>query len=44
MGFSAADMGALMDDFDLYPEELLSEIAGRIGFGEKFDRIVDLDD
>jgi putative tRNA adenosine deaminase-associated protein len=44
MGFSAADMGALIDDFELYPEEVLSEIAGRIGFGEKFDEIVDLAD
>jgi putative tRNA adenosine deaminase-associated protein len=44
LGFSAAEMGALLDDYDLYPEELLSEIAGRIGFGEKFDEIVDLSD
>lgn len=44
MGFSAADMGALLDDYDLYPEEVLSEIAGKIGFGEKFDEIVDLSD
>jgi putative tRNA adenosine deaminase-associated protein len=42
MGFPAAEMGALLDDYDLYPEELLSEVAGRIGFGEKFDEIVDL--
>jgi putative tRNA adenosine deaminase-associated protein len=44
MGFAAADMGALLDDFDLYPEEVLSEIARRVGFGEKFDEIVDLSD
>ena len=44
MGFSAADMGALLDDYDLYPEEVLSEIARQIGFGEKFDEIVDLAD
>ena len=44
MGFSAAEMGALLDDYDLYPEEVLSEIAQRIGFGEKFDEIVDLAD
>jgi putative tRNA adenosine deaminase-associated protein len=44
MGFSAADMGALLDDYDLYPEEVLSEIARRIGFGDKFDEIVDLAD
>jgi putative tRNA adenosine deaminase-associated protein len=44
LGFSAAEMGALLDDFDLYPEEVLSEVASRIGFGEKFDEIVDLSD
>jgi putative tRNA adenosine deaminase-associated protein len=44
LGFGAADMGALLDDYDLYPEEVLSEIAGQIGFGDKFDDIVDLAD
>ena len=42
MGFSAAEMGALLDDYDLYPDEVLSEVAGRIGFGEKFDELVDI--
>ena len=44
MGFGAAEMGALLDDYDLYPEEVLSEVARRIGFGDKFDEIVDLAD
>jgi putative tRNA adenosine deaminase-associated protein len=44
MGFTAAEMGALLDDYDLYPEEVLSEIARGIGFGDKFDEIVDLSD
>ncbi|WP_457113148.1 tRNA adenosine deaminase-associated protein [Marmoricola sp. URHA0025 HA25] len=44
MGFSAAEMGALLDDYDLYPEELLGEIARGIGCGEKFDEILDLVD
>jgi putative tRNA adenosine deaminase-associated protein len=44
MGFAAADMGALLDDYDLYPEEVLSEVARQIGFGDKFDEIVDLAD
>lgn len=44
MGFAAAEMGALLDDYDLYPEEVLSEIARSIGFGEKFDEIVELAD
>jgi putative tRNA adenosine deaminase-associated protein len=44
LGFSAAEMGALLDDYDLYPEELLGEVASRIGFGDKFDEIVDVAD
>lgn len=42
LGFSAAEMGALLDDYDLYPEEVLSEIARSIGFGQKFDEILDI--
>jgi putative tRNA adenosine deaminase-associated protein len=44
LGFSAAEMGALLDDYDLYPEEVLGEVARRIGFGDKFDEILDLSD
>jgi putative tRNA adenosine deaminase-associated protein len=44
MGFTAAEMGALLDDFDLYPDEVLSEIAGRLGFGPKFDELAELGD
>jgi putative tRNA adenosine deaminase-associated protein len=44
MGFTAADMGALLDDHDLYPDEVLGEIAGRLGFGERFDDVADLAD
>jgi hypothetical protein len=35
-------MGALLDDYDLYPDEVLSEIARRLGFGDRFDDIADL--
>jgi putative tRNA adenosine deaminase-associated protein len=38
-GFSAIDMGMLLDD-DLYPDEALSEVADRIGFGDLFDEAV----
>jgi hypothetical protein len=40
---SAADMGELLDDEDdLYPDELLSDVARRLGFGELFDDAVGL--
>ena len=42
MGYSARDMGALMDDFDLYPDEVLSAIAERLGFGTRFDELAGL--
>lgn len=44
MGLTAAEMGALLDDLDLYPDEVLGEIAGSLGFGEKFDELADLSD
>jgi putative tRNA adenosine deaminase-associated protein len=40
MGMSAKDMGALLDDYDLYPEEILSDIADNVGFGSKFDELL----
>ncbi len=42
LGVPAMDMGVLLDDLDLYPDETLSEIARRVGFGELFDAAVDL--
>lgn len=42
MGYSAQDMGALLDDFDLYPDEVLSAIAERLGFGTRFDEMAGL--
>ncbi len=35
-------MAELIDDEDLYPDELLSEVARRLGFGELFDDVVGL--
>jgi hypothetical protein len=35
-------MAVLLDDVDLYPDEMLSDIARRIGFGELFDDAVGL--
>jgi len=42
LGMHAMDMGALLDEVDLYPDDMLSEIARRLGFGELFDDAVGL--
>jgi putative tRNA adenosine deaminase-associated protein len=42
LGMHAMDMGVLLDDVDLYPEEILSDVARRLGFGELFDDAVGL--
>jgi putative tRNA adenosine deaminase-associated protein len=42
LGMGAMDMGVLLDDLDLYPDETLSEVARRIGFGTQFDDAVGL--
>ena len=39
LGMGAMDMGALLDDFDLYPDEMLGDIAHRLGFGRLFDEV-----
>jgi hypothetical protein len=38
---SAMDLGALCDDIDLYPDEMLGEIADKLGFGPQFREAVD---
>lgn len=42
LGMSAMDLGELMDDADLYPDEILSDVARQLGFGELFDDLVGL--
>lgn len=42
LGMGAMDMGVLLDDFDLYPDEMLSDVARRLGFGPLFDDAVGL--
>lgn len=42
LGINAMDLGVLIDDVDLYPDELLSDVARRLGFGELFDETVGL--
>lgn len=36
LGMTAMDLGALCDDVDLLPEEMLEEIAETLGFGNQF--------
>jgi putative tRNA adenosine deaminase-associated protein len=42
LGMGAMDMGVLLDDLDLYPDEMLSDIARKLGFGSLFDEAVGL--
>ena len=40
LGIGPMDMGALLDDLELYPDELLSDIAAKLGFGREYDELV----
>jgi putative tRNA adenosine deaminase-associated protein len=40
LGLGAMDMGALLDDYELYPDEMLSDIAAKLGFGRQYDELV----
>lgn len=42
LGMHAFDLGVLLDDFELYPDEMLSDVARRLGFGQEFDDAVGL--
>jgi len=37
LGMSAMDLALLCDDRDLYPDEVLSDVAHRLGFGSQFE-------
>ncbi len=41
LGLAAMELGALCDDTDLFPDELLADIADRLGFGKQFDELLD---
>ncbi|TWD80925.1 putative tRNA adenosine deaminase-associated protein [Kribbella amoyensis] len=41
LGMSAMDLGALIDDVDLYPEEMLEEVAEALGFGTQFQEAIE---
>jgi putative tRNA adenosine deaminase-associated protein len=36
LGFSAMDLAVLCDEEELYPDEMLEDIAGRAGFGTEY--------
>jgi putative tRNA adenosine deaminase-associated protein len=40
LGMHAVDLAVLLDDVELYPDEMLSDVARRLGFGELFDDAV----
>ena len=40
LGMGAMDMGALLDDVELYPDEMLADIATRLGFGALYDQVL----
>jgi putative tRNA adenosine deaminase-associated protein len=40
LGMGAMEMGALLDDMELYPDEMLGDIASRLGFASLYDEIV----
>ncbi|MGZ4591343.1 MAG: tRNA adenosine deaminase-associated protein [Actinomycetes bacterium] len=43
LGVSAMEVAAVCSDLELYPDEMLTQIAARIGFGQQFDQAVDAD-
>jgi putative tRNA adenosine deaminase-associated protein len=41
LGVDEMELGALSGDLDLYPDEVLASLAGRMGFGQAMDRALD---
>ena len=41
LGLDEMELGALSGDLDLYPDEMLLSIAGRLGFAQPFERAID---
>jgi len=40
LGLPAMDMGAMLDDLELYPDEILGDIAHKLGFGTLYDELL----
>ena len=41
LGFDALELEAICDDVELYPDEMLTSIASRLGFADAFEDAVD---
>lgn len=41
LGMSATELAVLTEDIDLYPDEVLSAVAKRLGFGDQFDDLLE---
>jgi putative tRNA adenosine deaminase-associated protein len=41
LGFDALELEAICDDVELYPDEMLTSIASRLGFADAFESAVD---
>lgn len=41
LGMEEMELGAVLADLDAYADEMLSAIAGRLGFGEPFERALE---
>lgn len=40
LGLPAMDMGAMLDNYELYPDEILGDIAHKLGFGSVYEDAV----
>ncbi|MEJ7634822.1 tRNA adenosine deaminase-associated protein [Aeromicrobium sp.] len=40
LGMPALDLGVLCDDDELYPEDILRDVADRLGFGVAFEAVI----
>ena len=43
LGVDSMELSAVCSDLELYPDEMLGQIAARIGFGPQFNRLVEDD-
>lgn len=41
LGVDSVGVASVCDDLDLFPEEMLGELADRLGFGDQYERAID---